>query len=203
MSNTEYEGSFPYWNERYKSGGNSGVGSYGKFAVFKAEVINDFVERHNVKSVIEFGCGDGAQLALARYPEYTGFDISGFAIEQCRRRFQDDLTKRFSSIDEYSGETAELGLSLDVLFHLTEDNVFEEYLYHLFNAAERFVMIYSSNTDANDPQEAAHVHHRAFTDWVDEHLAEWKLLQHIPNRYPYNGNYLETSFSDFFIYDKA
>jgi hypothetical protein len=38
-----------YWEQRYKSGGNSGAGSYGKLASFKGEIINDFAEKHNVK----------------------------------------------------------------------------------------------------------------------------------------------------------
>jgi hypothetical protein len=44
------------------------VGSYGKFAAFKAEVLNAFVQEMRVDTVIEFGCGDGNQLTLARYP---------------------------------------------------------------------------------------------------------------------------------------
>ena len=38
-----FAGSAAYWEERYRRGGNSGAGSYGKLAEFKAEVINDFV----------------------------------------------------------------------------------------------------------------------------------------------------------------
>ncbi len=65
-----FPGSDKYWEQRYAVGGNSGVGSYGKFANFKAEVINKFVREHKIKSVIEFGCGDGNQLKLANYPSY-------------------------------------------------------------------------------------------------------------------------------------
>ena len=32
-----------YWNERYSTGGTSGVGSYDKLAEHKGEVINDFI----------------------------------------------------------------------------------------------------------------------------------------------------------------
>src|SRR5690349_24554192 len=52
-----------YWEERYRQGGNSGVGSYGQLARFKAQTINRFVAEQAVTSVVEFGCGDGAQLA--------------------------------------------------------------------------------------------------------------------------------------------
>src|SRR5262249_52379361 len=40
---TPFPGSRQYWENRYGADGNSGVGSYGKFAAFKAEVINAFV----------------------------------------------------------------------------------------------------------------------------------------------------------------
>ena len=33
-----------YWDARYRAGDNSGEGSYGKFAKFKAQVLNQFVD---------------------------------------------------------------------------------------------------------------------------------------------------------------
>lgn len=54
-----FEGSAAYWEARYTSGADSGVGSYGAFAEFKAEILNNFVAQNRVASVIEFGCGDG------------------------------------------------------------------------------------------------------------------------------------------------
>ena len=35
-----FSDSASYWDKRYLSGGNSGVGSYGKFAKFKADILN-------------------------------------------------------------------------------------------------------------------------------------------------------------------
>src|SRR5579859_8234848 len=61
----QFRGSSTYWEERYRAGGNSGAGSYGRLAEFKAEVLNGFVHSRGIRSVVEFGCGDGAQLALA------------------------------------------------------------------------------------------------------------------------------------------
>ena len=84
-----------YWEQRYKVGYTSGDGSYGRLAEFKAEYLNAFVERHGVTSVLEFGCGDGAQLQLARYPQYTGLDVSPTVIRACIRRFTDDQSKSF------------------------------------------------------------------------------------------------------------
>ena len=83
-------GSKNYWIERYDSGGNSGDGSYGKLAEFKAEILNEFVQQNNIKTIIEYGSGDGNQLTLAEYPSYTGFDVSPKALSLCREKFLND-----------------------------------------------------------------------------------------------------------------
>ncbi|MGB6192692.1 MAG: hypothetical protein WBF42_09515, partial [Terracidiphilus sp.] len=45
------ESSAEYWEQRYKAGGNSGVGSYSRLAEFKAEFLNRFVEEHQIATV--------------------------------------------------------------------------------------------------------------------------------------------------------
>lgn len=196
-----FPGSAEYWEKRYQTGGNSGVGSYGFFAEFKAEVLNEFVATKKIQHVIEFGCGDGNQLTLAKYPDYLGFDVSGTAISQCKKLFASDRTKAFRLIQDYRGDKADLTLSLDVLFHLVEDNVFEQYVRQLFEASTRFVIIYASDSDENAADQPAHVKHRKFTRWIRQNLPHWKLAEHVPNRYPYQGDYHTGSFADFFIYE--
>jgi hypothetical protein len=65
-----FKNSAQYWEDRYVNGMTSGSGSYGRLAEFKAEFLNEFVADHKISSIVEFGCGDGAQLALAAYPKY-------------------------------------------------------------------------------------------------------------------------------------
>ena len=197
-----FPGSAAYWEKRYSGGADSGVGSYGFFAEFKADVLNAFVATHYVQTVIEFGCGDGNQLGLAKYPTYFGFDVSSTAILKCRELFKSDEHKSFRSMSEYNGEKADLALSLDVIYHLVEDNVFEEYMGMLFEASNRYVIIYSSNSDDNRGYEGTYIRHRKFTRWVQEHLQNWKLVEHLPNRYPYRGDYRKGSFAEFFIYER-
>ena len=177
-----------YWDSRYARGGSSGAGSYGDLAQFKSRVLNAFVAEQNVKSVIEFGCGDGNQLALARYPEYIGYDVSANAIKRCRDAFDGDRTKKFGVLDENYrwSEQAELALSLDVIYHLVEDDVFEKHMKVLFQAASRFVIIYSDDQDL--PRRYAHVRHRRFSSWVQQHVPDWRLVQHIPNEFPHGPN---------------
>ena len=197
-----FPGSGEYWKLRYSTGGNSGVGSYGKFAEFKAEVLNTFVATHDTKSIIEFGCGDGNQLRFVTFPNYLGFDISDTVVSHCRKLFAADKTKSFRLMREYAGEKADLVLSLDVIYHLVEDEVFEHYMRTLFEASDRHVIIYSSDSNDNRGYEGTHVRHRNFTKWIEERLPLWRLIEYIPNRYPYRGDYRHGSFADFFIYQK-
>jgi len=201
---TPFPGSAEYWEKRYAAGRNSGVGSYAQFAEFKAEVLNRFVATHHVRSVIEFGCGDGNQLSLAKYPKYIGFDVSATAISKCRGRFDQDVGKAFCLMSEYANQTAELALSLDTIYHLVEDDVFNRYMRTLFAAATRYVIIYSSDSDDDEGYEVSHhVRHRKFNRWIQHNLPNWKLVEHLPNRYPYRGDFRTGSFADFFIYEET
>ncbi len=201
-----FRGTKDYWERRYTAGRNSGAGSYGRLAEFKAEFINGFVRTHAIQSVMEFGCGDGNQLGLAEYPNYIGLDISAAAVAMCQQRFAEDATKRFAVIAADAASTrdlrADLTLSLDVIYHLVEEAVYEAYLSQVFDSADRFVIVYSSNSDAIPA--SPHVRHREFTRWVATERPNWQLVEHVPNRYPYNSrNRSETSFADFFVFAKS
>jgi len=201
-----FPGSAKYWEARYQSGDNSGAGSYGHLAQFKSEVLNAFVATNTIRSVLEFGCGDGNQLSLAAYPRYVGLDVSKSALMLCRKRFANDQTKSFHMYDPGALASnpalfnAELTLSLDVIFHLIEDDVYEAYMTNLFASATRYVIVYSS--DADEQTRSAHVRHRRFTAWVAGNCADSSLVQKIPNRYPFERDDGLTSFADFYIFRK-
>lgn len=199
FSGNDFDTSESYWSQRYKRGGTSGVGSYGKFSQFKSEILNDLIEELEISSVIELGSGDGNQLIAMNYPRYSGYDVSVEAVTMCRKRFSEDQTKTFSLLQEYSRETADMSISLDVIYHLVEEDVFKAHIDLLFSSAVKAVVIYSSNFDgeADNP----HVRHRRFTEYVEHHFGDnWQLLRKVDNRYPYEGNYKTGSFADFYIY---
>lgn len=198
-----FPGSEDYWKQRYQSGGTSGAGSYGRLAQFKAEVINGIVKEKHIPTVIEYGCGDGNQLALSEYPSYIGFDVSPEAVSQCQRTFANDGSKLFKLMHAYANETAQLTLSLDVIYHLTEDEVFNTYMKQLFDSSTRFVIIYSSNTDKQSRIQAPHVKHRNFSKWIEENKPGWKLMRHIPNKYPYSDDEQVESFAEFYVYERV
>ena len=198
-----------YWQQRYAEGGTSGAGSYGRLSSFKADVLNAFVKDNAIESVIEFGCGDGNQLSLYEFPRYTGLDVSPHSVAQCEERFADDPSKTFHVSDPELLRTdpaafrADLALSIDVLFHLTEDAVFDRYMRDLFSAGTKFVIVYSSNTDHNRWFQAKHVKHRKFTDWVEANAPDWTLQEVVKNKYPLQKNNKIESPADFFIYRKV
>jgi len=197
-----FSGSAEYWNNRYANGSNSGPGSYGKLARFKAGIINEFVESEGISSVIEFGCGDGNQLKLARYPRYLGFDVSPAVVERCRREFSGDSSKKFMLLEEYAGQMAGLTASLDVIYHLVEDDVFEAHMDLLFRSSLRYVIIYSSNKDDPGSLRCPHVRDRQFSRWIEKNARGWELWKHVPNRYPSADGFGEGSRSDFYIWKK-
>jgi len=200
--------SLDYWDSRYDQGGTSGAGSQGRRAIFKAQILNRFAAANNVSRVTEFGCGDGTPLKLAAYPSYIGLDVSPSAVRMCMRAFSKDETKSFFLYlpecyrDPQGVFRSDLSLSLDVVFHLVEDDVFETYMSHLFSAAERFVIIYSSNHDAVATG-AMHVRHRKFTKWIDNNARQFRLRQHIPNQYPFVEGDDTTSFADFYLFERS
>lgn len=192
-----------YWQERYKAGGTSGSGSYGRLAVYKAHFINELVHRQQIKSVIEFGCGDGNQASLFTIPKYTGLDVSKESVTQCRMKFADVMTWSFHQIGTYAiRKNHQLSMSLDVLYHLVEDDVFEKYMKHLFASASGYVLIYSSDHD--DVSGATHVRHRAYSNWVSENIDDWTEIETFAHPYPRNekSNPRHTALAFFRLYGR-
>ena len=200
----DFSGSTNYWINRYEIGRDSGPGSYNQLAIHKAEVINEFVKSNDIKTVIEYGCGDGNQLRYANYPQYTGFDISPRAIKICQTQYKQDSSKAFYLLEptQKISYIADITLSLDVIFHLVEDSIFNQYMIRLFDSSNKFVCIYSSNTNENPSQQISHVKHRRFSSWIEANRPQWKLIKMVKNKFPYNGNDEISSFADFYFYEK-
>lgn len=190
-----------YWDKRYMKGGDSGAGSYDRLAEFKAEIINEFIKNNKVYSVFDFGCGDGNQLKLLNLPNYIGVDVSKYIIQKCKQKFAQDPTKQFYQTSNMPVACkANLCLSLDVIYHLVEDEVFNQYMHKMFDSSDAFVCIYSCNFDDKDNY-SRHVRPRKFTKWVEMNRSEFELIKHIPNKYPSpHGKDAQSSFSDFYFY---
>lgn len=173
IARVAFGGSASYWELRYRMRGSSGAGSYGAQARFKAHFLNRFIADNGIADVVDFGCGDGAQIGLLAPVAYLGVDVSDTAVEICRQRFELDPNKRFSSAAQYQGERADLSMSLDVVFHLVEDEVFTAYMDRLFAAARKFVVIYSTN---HAETVSTHVRHRELTGYCAARYAEFVFV---------------------------
>lgn len=139
---------------------------------------------------------------MADYPSFVGIDVSQTIVDKCRSRFAGDPTKQFYVSGQHPPLAADLSLSLDVIYHLVEDPVFETYMTKLFEAATRHVIVYASDMDQHWPSK--HVRHRNFTRWIDSNISGWRLRERIPNRYPYDPNNQDhTSFADFYIFERS
>jgi hypothetical protein len=198
LKNVFFSESASYWEKRYRKNGNSGAGSYGALACYKATILNSFIQENQIKKAVEFGCGDGNQLKQYEIAEYLGLDVSVTAIEKCRRLFKSDSTKSFllynsqnqqCKIDEFK---AELSLSFDVIYHLIEESVYENYMRHLFSSPFRFVIIYAWDVEG---KRNLHVRHRKFSRWIKENQLEWDLVKQITEGKPAGA-------CDFYIYQK-
>jgi cyclopropane fatty-acyl-phospholipid synthase-like methyltransferase len=204
----KFKGSGEYWEERYKTQGNSGAGSYTHLAEFKAEFLNQFVVKNQIQTVLEFGCGDGNQLKIATYPNYIGLDVSRTAINICHDLFKNDSSKSFllydslAFFDNHGILKADLTLSLDVLYHLVEKEIFEKYLLDLFSCSSKYVIIYASDYNQKAEPIYQHENRRSFSDFVAKNIPSFQLVDTVKNKYHETSSGVENSISDFFVYQK-
>jgi len=176
-----------YWEKRYKKGGHSGKGSYGILAKYKAEVVNSFIKKNSIKTVIEFGSGDGNQIKLMDYKNYIGLDISQSAIDRCNELFQDDPTKKFVLYDPTSFKQdkryrSDLVLSLDVLYHILDDKDYSKTIEDMLSVADKYIIFYTTLFD-DDKKQFGHIKSRD----VRKELKKYKNLEIIKiekNKYP-------------------
>lgn len=183
-----------YWQNRYEQNGHSGLGSRGLLAQFKADTINAFIKENKIKSLIEYGVGDGHNLSLIKCKKITGLDVSDNALNRCKELMPKN---KFYNISEPIVLSADLCVSLDVIYHLVEDDIYNEYMFKLSQMSLKYIIIYSSNFDSNEY--ATHVKPRKFTDHPA--LNDFELIKTIPNKYPSN-DHKTGSFSDFYLYKR-
>lgn len=166
-----------YWNRRYREGRDSGEGSRGENAIRKAEYVNQVIARNDIRSVIDWGCGDGQVLQhITTDIRYVGVDVAPSVLDKVSQ----EHPERFFILDRQESDAinwlkADMSLSMDVMFHLVNDRDYLDYLNYLFNSARKLVLIYSTNY--NGGRTARHVLRREFTPDVRERYPNWELIQ--------------------------
>ena len=124
--------------------GSSGAGSKGNLLEFKVNFINNFIEKNNIKSVLDFGHGD---LDVARYllvKKYTGIDI--FNPNLLDIPFGLNLIN--SKFDKYTDSGADLVICLDVIYHILEEeqDYMRKSLDKMIEKSDRFFIMYAHDS---------------------------------------------------------
>ena len=108
-----------YW------GNGSGDGSDPKKVKVYINLIEDFIKKNNVKSIVDFGCGDWQFSNLINFndAEYLGIDLVDSVIDSNNRKYSKKNIKfsRFKAYREIP--KADLLLVKDVLQHLPREEV--------------------------------------------------------------------------------
>jgi len=107
----------------------SGLGSEGSAAEMYAAIVRDYAATHNLRSVLDAGCGDfsvGALLA-GGFESYTAIDVSPHIIEIDKRRYSGAAWRHveFAAVDLTTSQfpPADLVLIRQVLQHLTNSQI--------------------------------------------------------------------------------
>ena len=164
-----------YWIDRYKNGGFSGAGSRGDEANHKADLVNYWITMLNIKTIQDYGVGDAYQVSLLTgYSFYTGYDISQECVDKCSLLPNSGIMYFTTDINEIDND-ADLALSLDVIFHLVEDDVYHQYLKMLFENKHKYVIIYGYSKDDNQGM-AVHMKMRDFLKDIAELYKDFELI---------------------------
>jgi SAM-dependent methyltransferase len=163
-----------YWEQRYLNNGNSGLGSYGDEADFKSKYINLIIKDKEIKSINDFGCGDGNQISLLNnFESYVGFDVSKTILQKNKFKFGNN--KKYSFVfDVKEMKETDLVMSIDVIYHIIEDKLYNEHIDNLFSLSNKYVLVYGVNTE--DTNTVPHMKYRKFVDDVSEKYPEFKLI---------------------------
>ena len=125
--------------------------------------IVDTVRRLDVESIIDVGCGNGANLAAlqAALPlrRVVGLDLSDSAIRAARARVDGELLVRDVMSEGGLNETFDLVLSSQVIEHIEDDATFVRRLYDMCG---RYCLV-GTMQGRMRPSERAIGHHRNYT----------------------------------------
>jgi len=135
-----------YERGTWSNGGQelSGGGSYGEVAEKYIEYVAGFIEAHEIKTILDVGCGDfniGARIA-AHAERYYAVDVSGKIIALNRSRYAALSNVEFHQADACLDALVKTDLLTvrQVLQHLTNNQI-EMILRNIERTAPRYVLI--------------------------------------------------------------
>jgi len=162
-----------YWNERYKTGRDSGVGSYGAEVERKIELLRDLVNGcyPAAKTILDVGCGDfnlGSKLLpyLSKDIEYLGLDLSQEIVDRNTKEYGTDKIK-FKKIDEVGvfDDRADVVICMDVLFHIIDQGEYNKMLDTLSKSYDQYLVVSQMGGIEKVAEWAPHVRPRRLKAW--------------------------------------
>tara|TARA_R100000700_G_scaffold39366_1_gene51984 strand:+ start:345 stop:911 length:567 start_codon:yes stop_codon:yes gene_type:complete len=138
--------------EIWKSRPNqSGSGSRGKLAKFKADYVNRVIEENGVESVYDFGCGDLHNASMIKVKDYLGIDIveHSHPKEVGAKEFK-TVVSRFDKVK--FDKRADMCLCMDVLYHILEDeqDYLEKAIEKIVESSNDLIVIYAQDSHQSD-----------------------------------------------------
>lgn len=163
-----------YWDNRYKSGGNSGAGSRGLLRLWKWYEIAKYIPIKPAKckgelqsSIIDVGCGDLSFWQGLTCPGYVGIDYSE---TQCKKNAENRPTWNFiCSGAEVPQQLwrAKAVFCFDMLFHVVNETTYLMVLKNLTNYSSEYIFIYTwFKNPIGFPQENADTYQK-FRDFTE------------------------------------
>lgn len=152
----------------------------------RADKINKFIDDHNIKKVLDYGCGNGIHSHKIIVDNYLGIEISKTAIQKCKALNPEKIFYLAKKHDEKLKKLIkdfkpDLSLSFWVISHLIEDEFFKEYMGNLF-FAKKFVIIHETDIDK---YLADYQKQREFTKYISKNFTKWELIIHDELEYFY------------------
>ena len=141
-----------YWDSWYDSSTNSGPGSQGKLQEFKINYLNKLFKQFEIKTVLDFGCGDGSLALGLHCQSYFGIDIAINAIKLCKKRvnrqgFSFECENFFNYTPSIIKNKFPSGLDccicIDTLYHIFTEQALSETLKSLFSTEAKIVVLYT------------------------------------------------------------
>jgi hypothetical protein len=118
-----------FWNERYRRFPQlgSGPGSRGYAASYKNALVKEVMIRHDVRSIVDIGCGDLCWLdqEILEGCRYVGLDVSTVAVERARAAYPSLQFAAFDVTAQPVGLEGDLVVSFDVLIHQIDIRSFQ------------------------------------------------------------------------------
>ena len=112
------EFTYIYDNEMWGRGKGSGAGSKPKFNVAYIIFLENFLQEHNIKNVIDYGCGDWQFSQYVNWGDidYLGLDIVDSVIEDNKKQFLEYSFESDTTVFPYL-KGRELIIIKDVIMH--------------------------------------------------------------------------------------